>query len=609
MEFFIFFILNIIVFVFSIVLKLLLHSLRLSLKLVSGTLNGVSKGALISAYKAKGLNGALQKGSSLAVYLSLKAAVSLLNVVCIALDILLVILSTLGYLWGSLAILTIIAIIAAGSYILLLNDCKSFAADSNSNTSVSSNSAVSKGDSASAGQGDYTEEAGNWAKSWDLTYIGDSLGAGSEAQFKELFPNATYDADPSRGLVSIRGQKTGETGIDTLKRLVKEGKVKDNLVVALGTNNDLSVEALQQFYSEIPTSVKTITWVLTASEGTVDSTSINTQIKDFVNSHENMRYLDWKSYVASHGGWNSYQGGDNIHMSADGYAKYVKFEAQGLYDLYGKGSSSSKSTKTATGGIFSDTMRLLDIAKDKVQVAYNLTVWAEEDESSEESETNTSEDTDTSTSSSEDTDSKSSKSSKKSGCNFTTSKVDDTSSSSSNDTSVGGVGYLYKAPYTVGQGFGPTHYAASGAYAIFENGWHSGVDMSATTGTRSDILSATDGEVYYTGDDLSIAYFLVVKINGGFLTYEHLADPASKYWKVGDKIKRGDVVGREAGSANGSTDTFASHLHLQYNPGDKWTLASLTSGFKSPEDYLVGFEKDKVKGTYYEDNRTTITPK
>lgn len=578
----------------------------------------VSKGALVSAYKAKGLNGVLKKGSSLAVYLSLKAAVALLNIVCIALDILLVILSTLGYLWGFIAVITIIAIIAAGSYILLLNDCKSFAADSNTNTTASSNTSVTKGDSASAGQGDYTEEAGNWAKSWELTYIGDSLGAGSEAPFKELFPNAIYDADPSRGLVSIRGQRTGETGIDTLKRLVKEGKIKDNLVVALGTNNDLSVDALQQFYSEIPSSVKTITWVLTASEGTVDSTSINTQIKDFVNSHENMRYLDWKSYVASHGGWNSYQGGDNIHMSADGYAKYVKFEAQGLYDLYGKGSSSSKSSssKTALGGIFSDTMRLLDIAKDKIEVAYNLTVWAEEEEetTTDESETSTDESTDGSsdtTSGSSSSDSKSSNDSKhKSGCNFTTSKVSDSnSSSSSSDTSTGEVGYLYKAPYTVGQGFGPTHYAAYGAYAIFENGWHSGVDMSATTGTRSDIISATDGEIYYTGDDLSIAYFLVVKIKGGFLTYEHLADPASKYWKVGDKIKRGDVVGREAGSAYGSTDRFASHLHLQYNPGDKWTLASLTSGFQSPEDYLAGFEKDKVKGTYYEDNPTTITPK
>lgn len=404
---FLIFIGNVLVFILSILLRLALYSARLSLALIKVPANFTTTKA-IKAVNSKKSNG-LIKSSSLVAYISLKSLVALLNLLIIVVDIILFFLTTLGLLLGFVVSLLILTVIVAGAYIIILNDCS---VGSSSNRGTADQTQVAKsngkvGSSETAGMGKLTEEAKNWAKGWQVTYIGDSLGAGSEANFKSAFPNAEYHSDPSRGLISIRGQRTGETAIATLKRLVSEGKVKDNLVVAIGTNNDMSTSAMQQFYDAIPSNVKTITWVLTASEGGVNNSFINATIKNFVNSHDNMRYLDWKTYVDNNGGWSSYQGGDNIHMSVSGYERYVNFQTQGLYDLYGSGGKSASGV-AAGGGDFLE--KLYGVAQNTVSTAIDRHVQAEED-----------------------------KKNNKTGCNFTTSKVSDGSNKSDKGTStIGG---------------------------------------------------------------------------------------------------------------------------------------------------------------------------
>ena len=360
------------------------------------------------------------KLSTLSTYLALKSLISLLNLLIIITDILLFILTFLGTIFGFVITLLILVVIVAGAYIIILNDCSVSASSSPATHKAPARDKATAGSSETAGMGSLTEEAKNWAKDWSVTYIGDSLGKGSESNFTSAFPIAVYDADPSRGLISIKGQSTGETALDTLKRLVKENKVKENLVVAIGTNNDMSTDALQKFYDEIPSSVKTITWVLTASEGGVDNSSINSTIKNFVNSHDNMRYLEWKTYVDKNGGWSSYQGGDNIHMSADGYSKYVNFQTQGLYDLYGKGSSSSTQSASSSKSYLNS---LYQLASDRVSTAIDLHVQAEEKGKKDASKECVKEKDD-----SKDDDLK------KKGCHYSTKKV----SSSSDKKSLGG---------------------------------------------------------------------------------------------------------------------------------------------------------------------------
>jgi lysophospholipase L1-like esterase len=419
MEIFLVFIWNAVIFILNMVLRLALYSAKLTLSLIKVPI-GFTTAKALGMIRSKDVSGGLRL-STLSAYISLKSLIALLNLLIIITDILLFILTFFGSILGFVVTLLILVVILAGAYIIILNDCSVSASSSPATHNSPAKDKATAGSSETAGMGSLTEEAKNWAKDWSVTYIGDSLGKGSESNFKSAFPNAVYDSDPSRGLISIKGQSTGETAIETLRRLVKENKVKENLVVAIGTNNDMSTDALQKFYDEIPSSVKTITWVLTASEGGVDNSSINSTIKNFVNSHDNMRYLDWKTYVDRNGGWSSYQGGDNIHMSADGYSKYVNFQTQGLYDLYGKGSSSS--TQSASSSKFY-LDSLYQLASDKVSTAINLHVQAEEKNKKDSSKDGVKE-----------KEGSNEKEEKKKGCHYTTKRV----SSSSNKKSAGGV--------------------------------------------------------------------------------------------------------------------------------------------------------------------------
>lgn len=373
MEIFLVFIWNAVIFILNMVLRLALYSAKLTLSMIKVPLGFTTLKAL-GMMRSKNVSGGM-KLATLSAYIALKSLIALLNLLIIITDILLFILTFFGSVLGFVVTLLILVVIVSGAYIIILNDCSVSASSSPATHNAPAKDKATAGSSETAGMGSLTEEAKNWAKDWSVTYIGDSLGKGSESNFTSAFPNAVYDADPYRGLISIKGQSTGEPALETLKRLVKENKVKENLVVAIGTNNDMSTDALQKFYDEIPSSVKTITWILTASEGGVDNSSINSIIKNFVNSHDNMRYLDWKTYVDKNGGWSSYQGGDNIHMSANGYSKYVNFQTQGLYDLYGKGSSSSTQSASSSKSYLNS---LYQLASDRVSTAIDLHVQAEE---------------------------------------------------------------------------------------------------------------------------------------------------------------------------------------------------------------------------------------
>jgi len=414
MEIFLILIWNTVVFILNMVLRLALYSAKLSLSLMKVPL-GLTTAKAMGMIRRKETSGEV-KLVTLSAYIALKSFIALLNLLIIVTDILLFLLTFFGIVLGFVVTLLILVVILAGAYIIVLNDCSVSASSSPATHNSPAKDKNSVGSSETAGLSPITEEAKSWAKSWSLTYIGDSLGKGSESNFTSAFPNAIYDSDPSRGLISIKGQSTGETAIETLKRLVKENKVKENLVVAIGTNNDMSTDALQKFYDEIPSNVKTITWVLTASEGGVDNSSINSTIKNFVNSHDNMRYLDWKTFVDKNGGWSSYQGGDNIHMSSEGYAKYVDFQTQGLYDLYGKQSSTSNQQAAPSKSYLNS---LYQLASSQLETATNLHVQAKENEEKSKKD------------SSKDGVKEKDSSKSKNGCHYKTTKVSDGDSKSS----------------------------------------------------------------------------------------------------------------------------------------------------------------------------------
>lgn len=202
----------------------------------------------------------------------------------------------------------------------------------NDNPSEPGNCAVNYDD---AGQGEFTPEAEEWAKTFNATFIGDSLGVGVEPSLSGYFPNMNFDVLGSRWLVYNGDVDSTDTlnGIDILRKLASAGDVQDTLVVALGTNGGFGDGDLEAFYNEIPDNVKKTIFVNTGSKGGVDYDQISKDIKDFAGTKDDVGYLDWQKF--SHGnGWENYDGGDEIHMSGEGYTKYAQFITQGLYDIF-----------------------------------------------------------------------------------------------------------------------------------------------------------------------------------------------------------------------------------------------------------------------------------
>jgi hypothetical protein len=221
--------------------------------------------------------------------------------------------------------------------------------------SSSSSSSYSKKsvDSSTYGFGDLTDEVTGWAKSYSgFTFIGDSLGVGVEPKLKSYFPNSTFDSKVSR---AFEHSDSTLSGIETAKKLESEKKVKDIVVIALGTNQMPTPLLMDSMVDALP-SAKKIIWVTTASQGgggsynTVEHDKIAEVIKSYVGSRSNMAYLDWNRYVEEKFNWSELTS-DSVHMNDKGYVLYSKFLTRGIYDVVEGGSSDSSEDSLLTKAI------------------------------------------------------------------------------------------------------------------------------------------------------------------------------------------------------------------------------------------------------------------
>ena len=217
---------------------------------------------------------------------------------------------------------------------------------SSSNSSDSSKKSV---DSSLYGFGELNDEIKTWAKSYSgFTFIGDSLGVGVESKLKSYFPNSTFDSKVSR---AFENSDSTLSGIETAKKLESEKKVKDVVVIALGTNQMPTPLLMDSMVDALP-SAKKILWVTTASQGggsynKVEHDKIAEVIKSYVGSRSNMAYLDWNRYVEEKSNWSELTS-DSVHMNDKGYDLYSKFLTRGIYDYVEGGSSSSSEDNLLT---------------------------------------------------------------------------------------------------------------------------------------------------------------------------------------------------------------------------------------------------------------------
>lgn len=121
------------------------------------------------------------------------------------------------------------------------------------------------------------------------------------------------------------------------------------------------------------------------------------------------------------------------------------------------------------------------------------------------------------------------------------------------------------------------------APGLWSSGWHNGVDIAAAEGSK--IKAAADGVVINTdgiskGDNFGNR--VILKHDDGRASlYAHMV--AKPLVKVGDKVKRGQLIGYVGGSGN-AQHSFGNHLHFTLI--DRWD--------EKPTIYYTGYLLDPI---------------
>lgn len=106
-------------------------------------------------------------------------------------------------------------------------------------------------------------------------------------------------------------------------------------------------------------------------------------------------------------------------------------------------------------------------------------------------------------------------------------------------------------------------------------GPHRGIDYAVQSGTPLKAIGS--GRVKNIGETSVLGYFIEIsapvivkgKLEVKIFGYYHLLEDQSKFWKVGDPVKGGEVLCK---SGNTGSATSGAHLHLM--AGDKINLAT-----------------------------------
>ncbi|MGX7104131.1 glucosaminidase domain-containing protein [Globicatella sanguinis] len=174
--------------------------------------------------------------------------------------------------------------------------------------------------------GDLSEAGRAFSKQTGVSVIGDSLGVGTEPHLVKLIPNSNYDVKGSRQITHSDSSLNGTVSLQNMKNA---GKLKDNVVVILGTNRGLTAGEIDTFMSICGTERKVL-WVETAS-AVRHNLSANEEMRKAATRHKNAFVLGWYDMVG--GLRKEYYGSDDIHMTYMGYFNHAKAIVQGVYEM------------------------------------------------------------------------------------------------------------------------------------------------------------------------------------------------------------------------------------------------------------------------------------
>lgn len=134
---------------------------------------------------------------------------------------------------------------------------------------------------------------------------------------------------------------------------------------------------------------------------------------------------------------------------------------------------------------------------------------------------------------------------------------------------------------------------------VTTTGMHNGIDLVANPNNRNeDILAFADGEVVSlqrTGSQYGTGCFVRLKhANGRQTLYYHQASGTIPAFRIGEKVKKGDYLGK-IGTTGNSTGV---HLHFQIDKGSNATSVD-------PWDYLFN-GKELVPSTPLSSTNKTV---
>lgn len=182
------------------------------------------------------------------------------------------------------------------------------------------------GGNGQSGNGNYTGTGD------DVTWIGDSISAIRKSYYQTRLPNADFYVQSGKSFHKVAGEGSNTNGLDILKQVKESGKLRKNLVFALGSNN--GVEGLLVTQDDIDTllslaeSCDKIILLTNYNKNNANGYSSNNELfKKTAEANPKVILMDWKGAASKDPEANM---DDYVHPSAKGAEIFADLIIQGL---------------------------------------------------------------------------------------------------------------------------------------------------------------------------------------------------------------------------------------------------------------------------------------
>lgn len=177
--------------------------------------------------------------------------------------------------------------------------------------------------------------SGRGKASGPITFIGDSITVGVQEKLSSTFSGSNVSATVGDSIAAATSKLPNT--------------IHDTVVINLGTNDNFDENAAEALIGKLKG--KKIYWVNNFSKNqNIDYNVVNQKLSAFASRHNEVKILDWKSYVEKNGGRDKLYAADGVHHSTEGQEAYVKFLQEEIANDGNSSSNSSGSCSSSLGG-------------------------------------------------------------------------------------------------------------------------------------------------------------------------------------------------------------------------------------------------------------------